>query len=278
MRPTDRRRDRPLELGRAPAGRERVRSTLNRASRRPWARRGRIPSWPDDLCERADVRACFQIRTRLRRRLATVSRKLRKEFCATGDCPRPRDTPGAPRRGQALLCGVDAAGRPRRTRGRENRTTMPPTAFAPTVGAPSSFAGRPVAAAARCPAARAPQMTPAARRSPTMTVYNVEINFHGTKHVVPIDENQTLLEGIESVGLEVPYSCRAGVCMTCAAKIVEGDVDLGEIAMMDDLKEEGYVLTCSGMPRGEGIKLEMNQFDVVYEQQYGQNEIGARAK
>lgn len=108
-----------------------------------------------------------------------------------------------------------------------------------------------------------------------MTVYNVEINFHGTKHIIPVDEQQTLLEGIESVGLEVPYSCRAGVCMTCAAKIIEGEVDLGEIAMMTDLQDDGYVLTCSGMPRGEGIKLEMNQFDVVYEQQYGQNELKA---
>jgi ferredoxin len=144
-------------------------------------------------------------------------------------------------------------------------------------GAQSSFVSRNTVRCATCklaPAAR--RTTYSGRNAPVMRVYDVEIDFHGTKHIIPIDENQTLLEGIESVGLEVPYSCRAGVCMTCAALIKEGDVDLGEIAMMNDLKEEGYVLTCSGMPRSEGIKLEMNQFDVVYEQQYGQNEIGAR--
>lgn len=148
--------------------------------------------------------------------------------------------------------------------------------FIAAAGAQTSFVSRRSAGRASC---RQSQPSRSAvytrRRSPMMTVYDVEINFHGTTHIIPVHENQTLLEGIESVGLEVPYSCRAGVCMTCAAKIVEGDVDLGEIAMMSDLKDQGYVLTCSGMPRSEGIKLEMNQFDVVYEQQYGQNEVKA---
>eukprot|EP00173_Palmaria_palmata_P000887 Plantae.Rhodophyta-Palmaria_palmata.ctg14527.p1 GENE.Plantae.Rhodophyta-Palmaria_palmata.ctg14527~~Plantae.Rhodophyta-Palmaria_palmata.ctg14527.p1 ORF type:complete len:153 (-),score=26.43 Plantae.Rhodophyta-Palmaria_palmata.ctg14527:175-633(-) len=149
-------------------------------------------------------------------------------------------------------------------------------AFAVAVGSASSFVGRSsVGVSTLCQMRLARSASVARRRSLTMTVYNVEINFHGTTHIIPVDEQQILLEGIESVGLEVPYSCRAGVCMTCAAKIVEGDVDLGEIAMMSDLKDDGYVLTCSGKPRGEGIKLEMNQFDVVYEQQYGQNEIKA---
>jgi ferredoxin len=105
-----------------------------------------------------------------------------------------------------------------------------------------------------------------------MNVYDVEILFHGEKYIIPIHEEQTLLEGIEGYGLTVPYSCRAGVCMTCAAKIIEGDVDLGDIALMDNLKGEGFVLTCSGKPRSKGIKLEMNKFDQVYDQQYGQYE------
>lgn len=142
----------------------------------------------------------------------------------------------------------------------------------------SSYAS-PVSSFVRGQSLRAPRCnvlvsrTPVTRRRPTtMRVYDVEIDFHGKTYAIPIDENQTLLEGIEAFGLTVPYSCRAGVCTTCAAKIMSGKVDLGEIAMMDDLKDEGYVLTCSGMPRSEGIKLEMNHFDDVYEKQYGQYE------
>jgi ferredoxin len=105
-----------------------------------------------------------------------------------------------------------------------------------------------------------------------MTVYDVEIDFHGQTYTIPIHEDQTLLDGIEAHGLTVPYSCRAGVCMTCAAKIVAGDIDLGDVAMMDHLKDEGFVLACSAKPRSDGIKLVMEQFDEVYEKQYGQHE------
>lgn len=151
------------------------------------------------------------------------------------------------------------------------RIEMAPSAFVPVLGKASSFTGRHVRAVSHCGAISSRHATAAKRRiSPTMKVYDVEIFLQGETHNIPIDENDTLLEGIEQFGLTVPYSCRAGVCMTCAAKIETGNVDLGEIAMMDSLKDEGYVLTCSGMPRGEGIKLTM-EMD-VYEKQYGQYE------
>lgn len=112
-----------------------------------------------------------------------------------------------------------------------------------------------------------------ARVAPIMRTYDVEINLDGTIHNIPIDENQTFLEGIESVGLEVLHSCRAGVCVTCAAKLISGEIDPGFAAITDDLKDDGYVLTCSAFPRSDGIKLEMNQFDAAYKRQYGQYEL-----
>ena len=107
-----------------------------------------------------------------------------------------------------------------------------------------------------------------------MKTYDVEISLDGERHLIPIDSSQTLLDGIEDYGLEVKYSCRAGVCTTCAAKVLKGEVDLGQAAISEELKEEGYVLTCSGFPRSEGIVLEMNHFDDAYEMQYGRFEKG----
>ena len=140
-------------------------------------------------------------------------------------------------------------------------------------GAPSSsFLARPNALATNRQKSKRPVTRRPTRVRPSMKVYDVEIQLYGEKHMIPIDENLTLLEGIEEFGLEVLYSCRAGVCVTCAAKILEGEVDFGFASITDDLKEEGYVLTCSGYPRSEGIRLEMNHFDDAYNKQYGQYE------
>lgn len=122
---------------------------------------------------------------------------------------------------------------------------------------------------------RAPTPSTITTTSPssiTMKEYVVGINLDGKDYDIPCDDDQTFLDAIEEYGLVVPYSCRAGVCMTCAAKIVRGEVDLGEAALGDEGKNEGFVLCCSGFPKSDDIYLEMNKFDDAYNMQYGQYE------
>lgn len=145
---------------------------------------------------------------------------------------------------------------------------MSTTAFVPATASRAFLRARPATTPLTARPSRAAQ-----RVRPTMRVYDVEIELYGEKHLIPIDEDTTLLEGIEAVGLEVLHSCRAGVCITCAAKVMSGEVDFGFASITDELKEQGYVLTCSGFPRSEGIKLEMNHFDDAYDKQYGQYEV-----
>lgn len=144
----------------------------------------------------------------------------------------------------------------------------------------AALATRParLATAAAAPTSRRRTPTPATpaatppTTTPTMTEYVVGINLDGKDYEIPCDDDQTFLDAIEEYGLVVPYSCRAGVCMTCAAKIVRGEVDLGEAALGEEGKNEGFVLTCSGFPRSDDIYLEMNKFDDAYNMQYGQYE------
>mmetsp|Transcript_2928 Transcript_2928/g.4195 ORF Transcript_2928/g.4195 Transcript_2928/m.4195 type:complete len:158 (-) Transcript_2928:258-731(-) len=102
--------------------------------------------------------------------------------------------------------------------------------------------------------------------------YDVDIELDGENHTIPVRSDETFLEAIENFGLAVDSSCRAGVCMTCAAKIQAGKVDVGEAALAEEVKESGYVLTCSAFPRSDGIKLKMQEFDDAYDMQYGQYE------
>ena len=102
------------------------------------------------------------------------------------------------------------------------------------------------------------------------TSYTVEIHHQGSTHIVTVPEDQTILEAAHKAGLDLPTSCGAGVCTTCAALVLEGEVDqTGGMGVSNDLQAEGYALLCVAYPRSD-IKLETEKEDIVYQKQFGQ--------
>ena len=52
-------------------------------------------------------------------------------------------------------------------------------------------------------------------------------------------------------GLDVPHDCKLGVCMTCPARLVAGEVDQSDGMLSDDVVAQGYALLCAAYPRSD---------------------------
>ena len=76
----------------------------------------------------------------------------------------------------------------------------------------------------------------------------------GIDQTVAVLKDSYILETAEEAGMELPYSCRQGVCSTCTAKLVSGSVDQSESSYLsDDQILQGYVLICISHPQADCV-------------------------
>jgi ring-1,2-phenylacetyl-CoA epoxidase subunit PaaE len=83
----------------------------------------------------------------------------------------------------------------------------------------------------------------------------------GLAREIPFTKGQpSILDAASSAGLEVPYSCTSGVCGTCRAKLLEGEVRMERNFALD--KNEvagGFILTCQAHPLTERVRLSFDE-------------------
>ena len=68
--------------------------------------------------------------------------------------------------------------------------------------------------------------------------------------VFDVDGDEVLLDALEAYGVSLPYGCRYGGCISCAAKLLDGEVDQSEgVALNGRQLADGYVLLCVARPQ-----------------------------
>ena len=67
-----------------------------------------------------------------------------------------------------------------------------------------------------------------------------------------VDRDKPLLGTLEGHGVSLPYGCRYGGCISCAAKLLDGEVDQSEgVALNGRQIGDGYVLLCVARPKSD---------------------------
>ncbi|MEJ8858611.1 1,2-phenylacetyl-CoA epoxidase subunit PaaE [Variovorax robiniae] len=83
----------------------------------------------------------------------------------------------------------------------------------------------------------------------------------GLQREISFTKNQpSILDAASAAGMEVPYSCTSGVCGTCRAKVVEGEVRMERNFALDKKEvASGFILTCQAHPLTERVVLSFDE-------------------
>lgn len=82
----------------------------------------------------------------------------------------------------------------------------------------------------------------------------IKLNSGDKSYDVMVGENQSILQAALQNNIQIPYSCRAGICSTCTAICVSGKVEMSvnDVLTDQDLQHK-WILTCTGHPVSDDV-------------------------
>jgi ring-1,2-phenylacetyl-CoA epoxidase subunit PaaE len=82
----------------------------------------------------------------------------------------------------------------------------------------------------------------------------------GARFAFPMADGETIIDAAIRAGRSLPYSCKGGMCCTCRAKLVEGQVEMAvNYSLQPWETAAGYVLTCQSRPVTDRVVIDYDQ-------------------
>lgn len=82
----------------------------------------------------------------------------------------------------------------------------------------------------------------------------------GGSDTIQVAKGKTILQAAMDQGVEIPYSCRSGMCSTCKARCTSGSAKMMEGHLLSDAEvADGFVLTCVAFPETENLEVILPQ-------------------
>lgn len=76
---------------------------------------------------------------------------------------------------------------------------------------------------------------------------------------IPMNSDLAILDAALQQGADLPYACKGGMCCTCKAKLLEGEVEMDvHWGLEHDEIEKGYILTCQSHPKTEKVVVDFD--------------------
>ena len=87
----------------------------------------------------------------------------------------------------------------------------------------------------------------------------VSVQLDGRTTDVVLPRDVTILEGAQRVRPDLPFACKGGVCGTCRAKVLCGDVDMRRNFALEPAEvAAGFVLTCQSFPASDRVEIDFD--------------------
>jgi ring-1,2-phenylacetyl-CoA epoxidase subunit PaaE len=86
------------------------------------------------------------------------------------------------------------------------------------------------------------------------------VRLDGATHSFPVSAGEGVIDAGLRAGLELPFSCKGGMCCTCRAKLVSGTVEMVQNYSLEPWEmEKGFVLACQSRPTSPELTLDFDE-------------------